>query len=91
MQPELSALDFGATLAKTTAIPQARAWTLDLAAINRLESWGMPRTPRVGDAITAIAFPACTQAGVARPALIVLDGIGVRQQSVALPAGCSSR
>ncbi|VFR57244.1 hypothetical protein BRI6_1316 [plant metagenome] len=89
--PELSALNFGATLAKTSAITHARIWTLDLAPINRLENWGMPRAPRIGDAITAIAFPACTEDGVARPALIILDSVGVRQQSVALPAGCSSR
>ncbi|XAH23264.1 DUF6152 family protein [Xylophilus sp. GW821-FHT01B05] len=89
--PELRALGFEATLARARPAAQAGAWMLDLAPINRLESWGMPRPPRVGDALVAIAFPSCTQPRVARPVLIVLDGIGVRQQSVALPAGCSSR
>lgn len=88
---ELADLGFDATLGRTRAVSQAGTWTLDLAPINRLERWGLPRAPRVGDALVAIAFPSCTQAQVARPALIVLDGVGVRQQSVALPAGCSSR
>ncbi len=86
---ELAELGFAETLRNVALPDRAGAWTLDLAPINRLERWGMPREPRVGDLITAIAFPSCTEPGVARPALIVLDGVGVRQQSVALPAGCS--
>lgn len=86
---ELTELGFAETLRKVAAPDHSGAWTLDLAPINRLERWGLPREPRVGDTIIAIAFPSCTEPGVARPALIVLDGVGVRQQSVALPAGCS--
>jgi len=88
---ELTDLGFDATLSRTRALPRAQSWTLDLAPINRLESWGMPRAPRVGDEMIAIAFPSCAESQIARPALIVLDGIGVRQQSVALPTGCSSK
>ncbi|MGK9050255.1 DUF6152 family protein [Neorhizobium petrolearium] len=86
---ELAELGFDATLQRTRPAAQAERWVLDLAPINRLQAWGLPREPREGDVVTAIAFPSCSEEGVARPALIVLDGIGVRQQSVALPAGCS--
>ena len=86
---ELAELGFAETLRKIALPDRTGAWTLDLAPINRLERWGLPREPRVGDTVTAVAFPSCTERGVARPALIVLDGVGVRQQSVALPAGCS--
>ncbi|WP_052183130.1 DUF6152 family protein [Rhizobium sp. YS-1r] len=86
---ELAELGFEATLRRVQPAAPAERWTLDLAPINRLEAWGMPREPKAGDVITAIAFPSCSEEGVARPALIVLDGVGVRQQSVALPAGCS--
>lgn len=88
---ELAALGFEQTLGRTSPAETGAEWTLDLAPINRLEAWGMPREPQPGDVITAIAFPACEEEGVARPALIVLDGVGVRQQSVALPAGCSGQ
>lgn len=88
---ELTDLGFDSTLSRTKALTRAEAWTLDLAPINRLESWGMPRPPHVGDEMVAIAFPSCSEPRVARPALIVLDGIGVRQQSVGLPAGCSNK
>lgn len=89
--PELADLGFDATLAITKSITQAAAWVLDLAPINRLESWGLPRQPRVGNELVAVAFPSCSEPKVARPALIVLDGIGVRQQSVSLPAGCANK
>lgn len=65
-------------------------WTLDLAPISRLERWGLPRVPKIGDSIQGVGFPSCTEVGVMRPNLIVIDGIGVRQQSVKLPSGCSS-
>ncbi|WP_197498320.1 DUF6152 family protein [Cupriavidus gilardii] len=87
--PELAELGFGNTLAAVRAPASPGRWTLDLAPINRLERWGMPREPRPGDRLEAIGFPSCGDRHVARPALIVLDGVGVRQQSVALPAGCS--
>ncbi|SMF48301.1 hypothetical protein SAMN02982989_2530 [Xaviernesmea oryzae] len=86
---ELAELGFDATLQRARPAAQAERWVLDLAPINRLQAWGLPREPREGDVVTAIAFPSCSEEGVARPALIVLDGVGVRQQSVALPAGCS--
>ncbi|MCO4861973.1 DUF6152 family protein [Cupriavidus sp. WGlv3] len=87
--PELAELDFAKTLAAVRASAPPGRWTLDLAPINRLERWGMPREPRPGDRLEAIGFPSCNDRHVARPALIVLDGVGVRQQSVVLPAGCS--
>ncbi|MCM2439451.1 hypothetical protein HGO34_06940 [Agrobacterium vitis] len=86
---ELRELGFDEVLAKTAAPETIGEWTLDLAPINRSMSWGMPRVPKVGDEIQAVAFPSCSEKNVSRPALIVIDGIGVRQQSVALPAGCS--
>lgn len=85
---ELSALGFADVVAKAKVASPGR-WTLDLAPISRLNRWGMPRAPEVGDTMQAVAFPSCAEANVARPNLIVLDGVGVRQQSVALPAGCS--
>ncbi|MBB2919452.1 DUF6152 family protein [Cupriavidus alkaliphilus] len=87
--PELAELGFCRTLAAVRASAPPGRWTLDLAPINRLERWGMPREPRPGDRLEAIGFPSCNDRHAARPALIVLDGVGVRQQSVALPAGCS--
>jgi hypothetical protein len=84
-------LDFDDTLGRVKPLGEAGAWTLELAPINRLENWGMPRPPRIGDEMVAIAFPSCSQPKVARPALIVLDGVGVRQQSVALPSGCAGK
>lgn len=86
---ELAEVGFAATLAAVRSPAPPGRWTLDLAPINRLQRWGMPREPRAGDRIEAIGFPSCGERHVARPALIVLDGVGVRQQSVALPAGCS--
>lgn len=86
---ELAELGFDEVLAKTQRAPSAGDWRLDLAPINRLYAWGMPREPEVGDEIIAIGFPSCSERHVARPAIIVIDGVGVRQQSVALPAGCS--
>ncbi|MVA36348.1 DUF6152 family protein [Agrobacterium vitis] len=88
---ELRELGFDDVLAKTAAPETTGEWTLDLAPINRLMNWGMPREPKVGDEIQAVAFPSCSEKNVSRPALIVIDGIGVRQQSVALQAGCSGR
>jgi len=85
---ELAALGFAEVVAKAEVAP-AGQWTLDLAPISRLNRWGMPRAPQVGDTLQAVAFPSCEEPNVARPNLIVLDGVGVRQQSVALPAGCS--
>lgn len=88
--PELQALGFAETAAAARPA-DARRWTLDLAPIGRLEQWGLPRAPVVGDTIQAIGFPACAEEGVIRPSLIVIDGVGVRQQSVRLPGGCSGR
>ncbi len=85
---ELAALGFASVVAKAKPAP-AGQWVLDLAPISRLNRWGMPRAPEVGDAVQAVAFPSCEETFVARPNLFVLDGVGVRQQSVALPAGCS--
>ena len=84
----LAELGFADVVAKARPAPAGR-WTLDLAPISRLNRWGMPREPKVGDAMQAVAFPSCAERGVMRPNLIVLDGVGVRQQSVRLPAGCS--
>lgn len=65
------------------------SYVLDLAPIARMKRWGLPREPQMGDVIEILAFPACTEPGVLRPSLIVLDAVGVRQQSVPLPKGCS--
>ena len=81
-------LGFDDVLARARPASAGR-WTLDLAPISRLNRWGMPRAPEVGDPFAAIGFASCDEAGVARPSLIVLDGVGVRQQSVRLPPGCS--
>jgi hypothetical protein len=87
---ELAALGFGEVAAKAAPPAQGGRYTLDLAPIGRLAAWGMASAPTTGQPMTAIAFPSCTEAGTVRPALIVLaDGTAVRQQSVALPAGCS--
>jgi len=88
--PELAALGFEAIAAEAVQAAEGR-YHLDLAPIGRLERWGLPRQPEVGDRILGVAFPSCTEEGVLRPVLIVLDGVGVRQQSVPLPAGCSGR
>ena len=85
---ELAALGFASVAAKAKPAAAGR-WTLDLAPISRLNRWGMPREPRVGDLVQAVGFPSCEDRFVARPNLFVLDGVGVRQQSVRLPAGCS--
>lgn len=85
---ELTALGFADVISTATMAP-AGQWTLDLAPIGQLERWGMPRPPEIGDTVQAVGFPACHEEGVARPNLFVINGIGVRQQSVALPTGCS--
>ena len=85
---ELAELGFADVIVNARPAPAGR-WTLDFAPISRLNRWGMPREPRVGDTMQAVAFPSCAEEGVMRPNLIVLDGVGVRQQSVRLPAGCS--
>jgi hypothetical protein len=85
---ELAALGFANVVANARPAPVGR-WTLDLAPISRLNRWGMPREPKIGDVVQAVGFPSCEERNVARPNLIVLDGVGVRQQSVRLPAGCS--
>ncbi|TCU23791.1 hypothetical protein EV130_107146 [Rhizobium azibense] len=51
----------------------------------------MSAAPRRGDRLIAVAFPSCSDPNAVRPAVIVIaNGSAVRQQSVALPAGCSS-
>lgn len=88
--PDLESLGFRDVLAKAQAPKHGGRYTLDLAAIGRLANWGIIAAPRRGDRIIAIAFPSCGEAGSVRPAVIVLaNGGAVRQQSVALPAGCS--
>ena len=87
---ELAALGFANVVAKAKPAAAGR-WTLDLAPISRLNRWGMPREPKVGDIVQAVGFPSCEERFVARPNLLVLDGVGVRQQSVRLPAGCSGQ
>lgn len=88
---ELQVLGFDAVMAAAKPAPPGD-WELHLAPINRLQAWGLPRTPRVGDRIEGLGFPACAaNARALRPSLVVLDGVGVRQQSVPLPGGCSGR
>jgi hypothetical protein len=87
---EMEGFGFRDVLAKAQAPERGGRYTLDLAPIGRLASWGMSAPPRRGDRMIAVVFPSCSQPGSMRPAVVVLaNGTAVRQQSVPLPAGCS--
>lgn len=87
---EMEALGFRDVLAKAKAPARGGRYTLDLAPIGRSASWGMSAAPARGERLIVVAFPSCSEPGSVRPAVVVLPGgKAVRQQSVALPAGCS--
>jgi len=90
--PELTELGFGQVFRNAQPFTQTGRFELDLAPLGRLTEWGMHAAPKIGEQLNAIAFLSCTQGKTLRPSMIQLsDGRVVRQQSVALPPGCSGR
>jgi Family of unknown function (DUF6152) len=84
---ELEELDGRTVLQRTTPYGGAeQAVTLILAPIERLQVWGMPDPPSVGEQIETVAYLNHEEPGELRPELLFrADGRAVRQRSVPLP------
>lgn len=85
--PELEELDGRTVLQRTAAYEGSeQVVTLILAPIERLQAWGMPEPPSVGEQIETIAYLNHEEPGELRPELLFhADGSAVRQRSVPLP------
>lgn len=85
--PELEELNFQNTIDNLNVLPNPGGnWTLILAPTTRLNEWGMPEAPQIGEEIAVFGYISCDSQKEVRPELVIFDeNRSVRQRSVSLP------